>query len=86
MVPEILPVADAHHRPTLGAALQERPEGVRQLLEVNDPRDLVQVYRVEVPAPRHPLPQLAPAPDVAPVGVYPEEVHASQDEGHHGSL
>src|SRR5918994_1413610 len=45
-----LPAPDAHHRPALGAARQERLEGIRQVVKVNGSCDLVQVPRMEITA------------------------------------
>src|SRR5918995_2808925 len=71
-----LPAPDAHHRPALGAARQERLEGLRQVVEVDGSRDLVQVPRMEIAALCESAPQLAPRLDLKPVGIYTEEVYA----------
>src|SRR5918998_2229902 len=71
-----LAAPDAYYRPTLGAARQERVEGIRQVIEVDGSRDLVQVPRMEIAALCESAPQLAPRLDLKPVGIYTEEVYA----------
>jgi hypothetical protein len=78
--PFFLP-ADAYRRPSPWASLQEGPEGVRQLIEVHAPGYLLELDRVQVATPGHPLPQDAPHLDVAPVGVYAQQIHSPQYEG-----
>src|SRR5215211_2214936 len=76
--------ADPYRRPSPWASLQESPEDARQLIEGHGPGYLAEVDRVQVAAPGHPLPQDAPHLEVAPVGVYAQQVHSPQYEGEDG--